>query len=101
MCLAAGKGKAKANKEPSAKEKMKQAKAAALQKKKERAAALKAAEESMQASAKAAGMDYDDWLKEKEDKEDDAMRARCKAVRVDLCEQTGWHALGRCGCCCC
>jgi len=74
----AAKGKKKASKEPSAKEKMKLQKALEKKKKAEKKAKLEAIEKKLRDEAKVAGMDYEDYLKEKEDKEDDAMRERCK-----------------------
>jgi len=65
-------------KELTAKEKAKVAKELALKKAKERQEQLDAVEKSVKESAKAAGLDLDDYIKEVEDKEDDAMRERCK-----------------------
>ena len=76
--LAKGKKKPAAKKEKSAKEKMKEAKAEEKRKTTERKKKLAEAEEKLKALAKAKNMDYDDFLKEKEDEDDDAMRARCK-----------------------
>jgi hypothetical protein len=68
----------KKGKEPSAKEKMAAAKAAAKKKKEERDEKLKQATEKLKADAAAAGMDMDDFVRDREDKDDDAMRERCK-----------------------
>ena len=62
-----GKKKPAAKKEKSAKEKMKEAKAEEKRKTIERKKKLAEAEEKLKALAKAKNMDYDDFLKEKED----------------------------------
>ena len=72
---AAGKG---GKRELTLKEKLKLEKEAALQKKKAREAKLEAAVDKLKAQAEAKGKDFDTFMKEKEEFEDDAMRARCK-----------------------
>mmetsp|Transcript_46439 Transcript_46439/g.121885 ORF Transcript_46439/g.121885 Transcript_46439/m.121885 type:complete len:845 (-) Transcript_46439:145-2679(-) len=81
--IAAGKksaGSKGGKKEPTLKEKLKIEKVAALKKKKEREEKMTAAINALKAKAESAGKDFDDFMKEKEEAEDDAMRSRCKAA---------------------
>ena len=78
--LAAGKKPAAkgGKKELTMKEKLKKEKETALKKAEEKKQKLEAATEALKKQAAAAGKDFDDFMKEKEEAEDDAMRERCK-----------------------
>ena len=76
----AGKG---AKKEPSLKQKLKIQKALEEQKRNDRDKKFAEAEKRLRAKAAALGKDFDDFMKDKIEEEDDSMRERCKKAFED------------------
>ena len=84
---AAGKKMPKKPAGPTLKEKIKMEKEAEKKKKEAREAKIEAAMEALKKQAEAAGKDFDDFMKDKEEAEDDAMRTKCKeAYEAEVAE---------------